>query len=52
MCVTYSAGPRVGDLSGVGDPLVVGALLVGEGSVEDHADVSHGVDADRRAFEH
>ena len=48
----YRARSRVGDLPVVGHPLVVGSLLVGEGSVEDHADVSHGVDADRRALEH
>lgn len=41
----HRAGSRVGDLPCVGHPLVIGAFLVREGSVENHADVSHGVDA-------
>lgn len=41
---THRARSRVGDLPSVGHPLVIGTLLVGEGSVEDHADVGHGVD--------
>lgn len=49
---THRAGSGVGDLPRVGHPLVIGTLLVGEGSVEDHADVGHGVDAHRRAFKH
>lgn len=40
---THCAGSRVGDLPAVGHPLVIGTLFVGEWSVEDHADVSHGV---------
>ncbi len=40
----HSARSGVGDLPSVGHPLVIGTLFVGEGSVEDHADVGHGVD--------
>ena len=50
LSVTYSARSWVGDLPRVRHPLVVGPLLVGEGPVEDHADVGHGVHAHRRAF--
>lgn len=49
---TYSARPRVGDLPSVCHPLIVGPLLVSKRAVEDHADVSHGVDAHRWAFKH
>lgn len=49
---THRAGSRVGDLPSVGHPLVIGTLLVGEGSVEDHADVGHGVDTNCWAFKH
>lgn len=48
---THRARPRVGDLPSVGHPLIVGTLLVGEGSVEDHTYVSHGVDTHCWAFE-
>lgn len=47
----YCAWAGVGDLPGVGHPLVSGTFLVGKGSIEDHANVSHGVDANGRAFE-
>lgn len=40
----HRARARVRDLPSVGHPLVIGTLLVGEGSVEDHANVGHGVD--------
>lgn len=52
MCFNYSARSRVGDLPRVCHPLIVGPLLVSKRSVEDHTDVSHGVDAHRRAFKH
>ena len=52
MFITHSARSWVGDLPSVCHPLVVGPLLVGKRPVEDHTDVSHGVDAHRRAFEH
>lgn len=48
---TYRAGSRVGDLPSVGHPLVIGTLLVSKGSIEDHSNVSHGVDTHCRAFE-
>lgn len=49
---THSARSWVGDLPSVRHPLVVGPLLVGKRSVEDHTDVGHGVDAHSRAFKH
>lgn len=49
---TYSARSWVGDLSSVCHPLIVGPLLVSKRAVEDHTDVSHGVDAHSRAFKH
>lgn len=52
ICSAYSSRSWVGDLPGVCHPLIVGALLVSKGAVEDHTDVSHGVDAHRRAFKH
>lgn len=48
----YCSRARVRDLARVGRPLVVVPVLVGEGSVKDVADVSHGVDTHCRAFEH
>lgn len=50
--ITHSARSWVRDLPSVRHPLVVGPLLVGKRPVEDHPDVSHGVDAHRRAFKH
>lgn len=40
----HRAGSRVGYLPSVGHPLVIGALLVGKGAIEDHANVGHRVD--------
>lgn len=52
MTKTYSSWPWVGNLAGVLRPLVVVPVFVGKWSVEDIADISHGVHADRRALEH
>lgn len=52
MTGTYCSRPWVGDLPSVLSPLVIMTMFVGEGSVEDVADISHRVDADRRALEH
>lgn len=52
MAVTHCPRPGVWDLPSVGHPLVIGPLLVSEGPIEHHADVSHGIDAHCRAFEH
>lgn len=49
---TYCSRARVGDLASVLGPLVVVAVFVGKRSVEDVADVGHGVHAHRRALEH
>lgn len=49
---THSARSRVGNFPSVRHPLVVGPFFVGKRPIEDHTDVSHGVDAHRRAFEH
>lgn len=49
---THSARSWVGDLPSVSHPLVVGSLLVGKRPIENHTDVSHGVDTHRRAFKH
>lgn len=49
--VAHHAWPWVGHLALVGTPLVVGALPVGKGPVEDLPDVGHAVDTDGRALE-
>ena len=49
--VTHHARPWVGHPALVGTPLVVGALPVGEGPIEDLPDISHTVHADSRALE-
>lgn len=48
---TYCSRPWVGNLASVLGPLVVVAVFVGKRSVEDVADVGHGVHAHRRALE-
>lgn len=49
--ITHCARSWIGDLPSVCHPLVVGPFLVGKRPIEDHTDVSHGVDAHCRAFE-
>lgn len=49
--ITHSARSWVGNLPSVCHPLVVGPFLVGKRPIEDHTDVSHGVNAHSRAFE-
>lgn len=49
---THGSRTRVGHTSCVWPPLVVVSFLVGKGPIEDSADVSHGVNTDRRATEH
>lgn len=43
---TYCSGPWVGNLAHVLGPLIIVPVFVGKRSVEDIADVGHGVDAD------
>ena len=50
--VTYHARAWVGDLALERDPLVVRPLFVSKGAQESPADVVHGVDTHRRAFEY
>lgn len=52
MFITHSARSGVGDLPSVSHPLVVGPFLVGKRAIEDHTNVSHGVDTHCRAFKH
>lgn len=49
--VAHHARPWVGHPALVGTPLVVGALPVGKGPVEDLPDVTHAVHTDSRALE-
>lgn len=49
--VTYHTWPWVGHLALVGTPLVMGALSVGKGPVEDLPDVGHAVHTDSRTPE-
>lgn len=49
---THHAWSRIGDPALVGPPLLVGALLVSEGSVEGFSDVSHAVNAHGKTLEH
>lgn len=50
MFITHSARSWIRDLPSVCHPLVVGPFLVGKWPIEDHTDVSHGVDAHCRTF--
>lgn len=47
MTETYCPRPWVGNLASVLCPLVIMAMFVGKWSIEDIADISHGVHADR-----
>lgn len=49
--VTHHTRPWVGHPALIGTPVVMGALSVGKGAIEDLPDVSHAVHTDSRAPE-
>lgn len=49
---THHSRTREGHLAPIGSPLVLGAVLVGEGPPEDFPDIFHVIQADCEALEH